>query len=241
MRAHPTDGRPAPRLRRGAPGVPRLVRLEAALAGAARAYARGALRPVCTSSGATPHFLSAPLSSDAVAFYLSEASSICATENCNQFSVILTARCSPARAYWITSSDRSSSDGGIMVPSAWTVLRLMTNAHCPELLHGPIPRLALFLQIATHGVWKIWAGGSRHRHGSKAVLLLAMQHHARMFVSASRSSSRARAEKEDSPWLRSAHDSSPPRGAWHRRFGPRATRSRPHASSPRVGRRPGCS
>ena len=53
MRAHPTDGRPAPRPRRGAPGVPRLVRLEAALAGAARAHARGALRPVCTSSRAS--------------------------------------------------------------------------------------------------------------------------------------------------------------------------------------------
>ena len=53
MRAHPTDGRPAPPPRRGAPGVPRLVRLEAALAGAVRAHVRGTLRPVCTSSRAS--------------------------------------------------------------------------------------------------------------------------------------------------------------------------------------------
>ena len=61
-----------------------------------------------------------------------------------------------------------------MVPSAWAVLRLMTNSHCPELLPGQIPRLGLLLlQIAIHCVWEMWAGGSRHRHGSKAVLLLA--------------------------------------------------------------------
>ena len=37
-----------------------------------------------------------------------------------------------------------------MAPSAWAVLRLMTNAHCPELLYGHIPRLGLFLHIAIH-------------------------------------------------------------------------------------------
>ena len=46
------------------------------------------------------------------------------------------------QVYWITSSSRSSSDGGIVIPSALAVLRLITSSKCIGCSMGKSPGLA---------------------------------------------------------------------------------------------------
>src|SRR5712691_6362382 len=55
----------------------------------------------------------------------------------------------PAPAYCITSSARRSSDGGIVIPSAWAVLRLMTSSKRVGCSTGKSAGLAPFRILST--------------------------------------------------------------------------------------------
>src|SRR5213594_2771047 len=58
-------------------------------------------------------------------------------------------QCVP-HAYWITSSARRSSDGGIVIPRAWAVLRLMTSSNFMGCSTGKSAGLAPFRILSTY-------------------------------------------------------------------------------------------
>ncbi len=55
----------------------------------------------------------------------------------------------PPRGHWITSSARCSSDGGIVSPSAFAVLRLITKSNLVACSKGRSPGLAPFRILST--------------------------------------------------------------------------------------------
>jgi hypothetical protein len=58
-------------------------------------------------------------------------------------------RCTP-HAYWITSSARRSSDGGIAIPSTWAVFKLMTSSNFVGCSTGKSAGLAPFRILSTY-------------------------------------------------------------------------------------------
>jgi hypothetical protein len=58
-------------------------------------------------------------------------------------------QCAP-HTYWITSSARRSSDGGIVIPRAWAVLRLMISSNVVGCSTGKSAGLAPFRILSTY-------------------------------------------------------------------------------------------
>jgi hypothetical protein len=66
----------------------------------------------------------------------------------------------PTPAYWITSSARRSSDGGIVIPSAWAVFKLMTSSNFVGCSTGKSAGLAPFRILSTYvAARRNWSGG----------------------------------------------------------------------------------
>jgi hypothetical protein len=75
----------------------------------------------------------------------------------------MTLSCSPAPAYWITASAWKMSSGGIVIPRAWAVLRLMTNSNFMGCSTGRSAGCAPRVRSGFVGLWAegrgAWEGG----------------------------------------------------------------------------------
>src|SRR5262245_53010333 len=67
--------------------------------------------------------------------------------------------CPYSRRYLITSSARNRSVGGMVIPSAWAVLRLRTKLELRRLLHGQVGGFSAFQELVHIG-----GGTEEQRH-----------------------------------------------------------------------------